>query len=542
MDLMHKEEGVQVEKPQKDDHRIRDTLADFSSNTTAHGFARLVAADSKIVKFLWILICCLCWGVFIWQAIVFIEKYYRFEVSYSISVDFRVLPFPAVTVCNMNPLRQSALENIDDKYKDLLEFLKSGAQSEDNAHADEESNSATSESENISKMMLMSEDDDDFDGESSPDFSLESEGFSDYSWEEPVDFDFDFTRELNLSMIMSHLPSEVRNKTGHQKEDLIQECVFNGIKCSSKNFTLVLNPKYGNCYSFNTGTNGADIVHTSKPGPSTGLRLTLYIEQDEYLNGITENAGAVVLVHPPDTVPFPEEQGLELPPGFSASLGIRLSVIDRIGGKYSDCIKAGEMPLLYEGYNYSVEACAKSCYQNKLIDECKCYDVTLPNNKSFPACIDGTKEAQRCMSGMNHRQKMDALDCRLNCHQPCSGRSFKETVSMSQWPSNAYDDTLYARLTQKSQKIKEQLISAEVSRRNLIKLKVYYSELNFESITERQAFGLVDLLSNLGGLMGLYIGASVMSLFEVLEFVGKVCYLLKPKRRVSDQANIGMQM
>ncbi|XP_070543785.1 amiloride-sensitive sodium channel subunit gamma-like [Ptychodera flava] len=362
MEQINTEEGVQAAKPQIGDHRIRNTLADFGSNTTAHGFARLVAADSKIVKFLWMLICCLCWGLFIWQAIVFIEKYYRFEVSYSISVDFRVLPFPAVTVCNMNPLRESALENIADKYKERLAFLKYEEQSEDDADADEESIFTT---------------------------TSESESLSEYSLEE--NYDFDFRQGLNLSMMMSNLPEDVRNATGHRKEDLIQECVFNGITCSSKNFTLVLNPMYGNCYSFNTGANGADIIHTSKPGPSTGLQLTLFIEQNEYLNGSTENAGAVVLVHPPDTVPFPEEQGLELPPGFSTSLGVRLSVIERIGGKYSDCIKAGEMPLLYKGYNYSVEACVKTCYQNTLVNDCKCFDTTLPNDKPIPACVNGTK-------------------------------------------------------------------------------------------------------------------------------------------------------
>ncbi|XP_070543783.1 amiloride-sensitive sodium channel subunit beta-like [Ptychodera flava] len=351
----------------------------------------------------------------------------------------------------MNPLRDSALEIIDDEYKERLAFLKYEEQSEDDADADEESIFTT---------------------------TSESEDLAEYSSVEHYEFDF-------------------------RQEDLIQECVFNGITCSSNTET---NPKYGNCYTFNTGAN------TSKPGPSTGLRLTLFIEQDEYLENITENAGAVVLVHPPDIVPFPEEQGLELPPGFSASLGLRLSVIERIGGKYSDCIKAGEMPLLYKGYNYSVEACVKTCYQNKLVNECKCYDTTLPNNEPIPTCVDGTKKAM------------------------------EDTVSMSHWPSDAFGDKLYERLGKRSKEINETLQDLNELRRNLIKLKVFFSELNFENIKEKPAFDSVDLLSSLGGLIGLYIGASVISLFEFFEFVAKVCCLIKTKWRVSDEADERVQM
>ncbi|XP_070542969.1 amiloride-sensitive sodium channel subunit gamma-like [Ptychodera flava] len=498
MENLEIEGDVQAVNQRKGDQRIRNTLADFGSNTTAHGFARIVAANSKIVKVLWTIVCGFCWGIFIWQAIHFIVKYYRFQVTYSISVDFRELPFPAVTVCNMNPLRQSALDEIDDKYKEKLGFL------------------------NFEKKT-QNDTDEAFDWSA----TVPTQSFqpSDEDFDETL-LDLDHAKGLNLSAIMSQLPGDVRAKIGHHKEDMIQECVFNGVKCSSKNFNLVLNPKYGNCYSFNTGANNTATFRTTKPGPSTGLRLTLFIEQDEYLDDITENAGAVVLVHSPDIVPFPEEQGLELAPGFSTSIGVRLSIIKRIGGKYSDCIKTGEMPLLYEGYNYSVEACFKTCYQNSLVEECLCYDTTLPNkDRTIPACVD-TPGGKSCMSIVAEKMQTDALKCRKNCHQPCSGRSYKEMLSMSEWPSDVYATKLYSRLSQKSRKITEQLSSVEESRRNLMKLSVFFSELNFESVTEKPAFGHVDLLSNLGGLMGLYIGASVISLFEFAEVMGKICCLV----------------
>ena len=56
----------------------------------------------------------------------------------------------------------------------------------------------------------------------------------------------------------------------------------------------------------------------------SGLEVILDIGQYEYLPVINQAAGAVVVVHPLDQMPFPQEEGIYLTPGKSVSLGLKM--------------------------------------------------------------------------------------------------------------------------------------------------------------------------------------------------------------------------
>ena len=55
----------------------------------------------------------------------------------------------------------------------------------------------------------------------------------------------------------------------------------------------------------------------------TGLSLELYIQQIEYIGTLSPAAGVRVLIHPRSSMPFPEDQGISIPPGYETSIGIR---------------------------------------------------------------------------------------------------------------------------------------------------------------------------------------------------------------------------
>jgi len=47
------------------------------------------------------------------------------------------------------------------------------------------------------------------------------------------------------------------------------------------------------------------------------------IEQHEYIDQLTQTAGAAVLISPRGQMPFPYEEGLSLAPGYATSMGMR---------------------------------------------------------------------------------------------------------------------------------------------------------------------------------------------------------------------------
>ena len=55
-------------------------------------------------------------------------------------------------------------------------------------------------------------------------------------------------------------------------------------------------------------------------------------------------------------------------------------------------------------------------------------------------------------------------------------------------------------------------------RENFLQVDIFYQELSYEMVEQQPAFELLSLLSEVGGFLGLLLGASVIT---VLEMIGK---------------------
>ncbi|XP_066271536.1 acid-sensing ion channel 4-A-like [Branchiostoma lanceolatum] len=67
---------------------------------------------------------------------------------------------------------------------------------------------------------------------------------------------------------------------------------------------------------------------------------------------------------------------------------------------------------------------------------------------------------------------------------------------------------------------------------NGVVFSVFYEELNYQKIRQLKAMDEGQLASNIGGMMGLFIGASVLSILEVWEYLWqRVKGLLRRNRR-----------
>ena len=58
-----------------------------------------------------------------------------------------------------------------------------------------------------------------------------------------------------------------------------------------------------------------------------------------------------------------------------------------------------------------------------------------------------------------------------------------------------------------------------ICRNNFIQVDIFYEELSYEEIEENIAFEFLSLLSEIGGFLGLLLGASVLTLCEVVDFI-----------------------
>ena len=54
-------------------------------------------------------------------------------------------------------------------------------------------------------------------------------------------------------------------------------------------------------------------------------------------------------------------------------------------------------------------------------------------------------------------------------------------------------------------------------KQSVLSLKIFYNDLTYTLISQQPKMQLFDLISNIGGLLGLFLGVSFLTLAEVLE-------------------------
>ena len=71
-----------------------------------------------------------------------------------------------------------------------------------------------------------------------------------------------------------------------------------------------------------------------------------------------------------------------------------------------------------------------------------------------------------------------------------------------------------------------QNITTSAIRNNLISFNVYYSGLSYTLMADTPQDDWFTFIANVGGLMGAFIGISIMSFAEVVELIFRVIYIL----------------
>ncbi|XP_033763356.1 uncharacterized protein LOC117344638 [Pecten maximus] len=83
------------------------------------------------------------------------------------------------------------------------------------------------------------------------------------------------------------------------------------------------------------------------------------------------------------------------------------------------------------------------------------------------------------------------------------------------------DNLFHSSMDQMQEHLSNYVMSTKVDHNvimdNYLELDIYYREMNYEEIRQQRAYDIFSLLCDIGGSMGLFVGASVMTMFEILD-------------------------
>uniref|UniRef100_A0A8C0QLW2 Uncharacterized protein n=1 Tax=Chelonoidis abingdonii TaxID=106734 RepID=A0A8C0QLW2_CHEAB len=241
--------------------------------------------------------------------------------------------------------------------------------------------------------------------------------------------------------------------------------------------------RLGKCYTFNAGAPGNELLTTVKGGSGNGLELMLNIQQEEYLpvwgeNEISYEAGVKVQIHSQDEPPYIHQLGFGVSPGFQTFVSCQQQRLVYLPPPWGDCKST---PIESDFFtSYSITACRLDCETRYLAENCNCRMVHMPGEGEF--CV---------------------------CRTPCDMVRYGKELSMVKIPSKASAKYLAKKYNKSEQD-------------NVLVLDVFFEALNYETIEQKKAYEVAGLLGDIGGQMGLFIGASILTILEIFDYLYEV--------------------
>lgn len=315
-------------------------------------------------------------------------------------------------------------------------------------------------------------------------------------------------------------------------------CIFGTKnKCSfPKNFTASKN--YDLCYSFNReGT-----LYQDARERAFGLEVLMFKNDSEVetydissvppLRTTQFNRGLLLMVHPADEyIGYSNEGSIPLMPGTWTEVVLQKEIHQRLKAPYStNCSSNTTIPLLFAG-RLTESNCYYSCLLHKFYKECgDVLDMARPfmSNETFPTKEQNISKVDQCVSDVY--ANAGSLEC--DCNLPCYAEKYATKVSTTPLRKASFTASMRKDLAN-ALNIQPEDFDIHQIMKHIVRLSVFYESFTTDNYIDHPLQDLEALLSNFGGLMGLFVGASVISVLELLALIVTSLFRRLVKRKIS---------
>ena len=544
-------------------------MHDFAEETTLHGLPKVIKSKSTCKRVVWLVLFTCSLIALLLQASELLGQFASFRKSVSINVDQSAVEFPAVTICSENGVRLHIKEAVARQIKgyDLLDAFNTTHYNMFNSiKVDQfkQSDCVSPECVFIREYLKW--------------FSNTIKTAATFSY---------LAYKLDGYLLAANLGVNVTSSAGVRLQDMLYVCEYNGEQCDVDDFVLSRHPRHLLCYTFKKETTAKFGQQRGLRLVLKHLPMSALLKKVNGLLGmgsVDRSPGFRVSVHPRESLPFSEDAGSVYSPGVSASLGFTKTVYERIGKPYGNC--TDKPALSKNNKRYTSLSCLAEYQQDIARSRCNCTDISLPHTECelhlYPYCRT-LRLPEECNSNASfwnqvnfYRQEtlslvpdicrkpvqdlFERIECMnkassiaytqiaeqnsdVNCYPPCKQIKYEVRDSEKVWPSyDGFYQTLAQMITDRNSANRgianvftymvrwadnEQSQSAvDGFRSRFVQIDVHLRDPEVTTISEHVTYEWYQMLSEFGGLVGLYIGMSVMTLCEMLELLFMKIYNL----------------
>ncbi|ALC49619.1 rpk [Drosophila busckii] len=233
--------------------------------------------------------------------------------------------------------------------------------------------------------------------------------------------------------------------------------------------------------------------------------------------------GFKVILHAPDDVPSVSNQFVRIPMGREVLIAVKPNMITTSAGiadyhpQRRQCFLSHERSLRFFKV-YTESNCQLECLANFTLTKCGCVKFSMPRTLDMPVCGEDkiycydraerellVREFQRVRSLSVAGETQRGAETACNCMPACTSLVYNTEISQANFDLDemlaAENDTDFMREYPGSQ---------------MSRLSIYFKQSQFITSKRSEIYGITDFLANCGGIFGLFMGFSILSLVEIL--------------------------
>lgn len=245
---------------------------------------------------------------------------------------------------------------------------------------------------------------------------------------------------------------------------------------------------------------------------SLAIQLSLKKSNLEY-SCKTGVQGFRITLHRPGEIPRTSKEYFNVPFNIQTIIAVKPQMIitsDELLEDYAPSVRQcyhQEKQLKYFQV-YTQSNCELECLTEYVLKECKCVKFSMPHEKGTKICAyDEVSCYYKAESDWLLEELKNSIETNstnhhfCNCLPSCTSLEYNAEISQADFNSTEYFKSAGIDVDQ------YQEVDASVH--------IYFKDDHFISIKRSQLYGLTDFLANCGGLLGLFMGFSILSMVEI---------------------------
>ncbi|XP_068083940.1 uncharacterized protein [Anabrus simplex] len=241
--------------------------------------------------------------------------------------------------------------------------------------------------------------------------------------------------------------------------------------------------------------------------PGSGFLGGLQIAVDEAMDYSEESkcgappiAGFKMMLHNPAVFPQMNQEHFRVPADRVVVVGVHATIMEAkdelrsYSPKIRKCYFEDERDLLLFSV-YTQENCEFECFTNYTLHTCGCVAYYMPRTPDTPICGPGRKTCTTAATGSYQFATNHHEEC--HCLPACTEINYNVELSHSGYTWNEIDR----------------------AHKKWGRIFVFLKDMQITSSRRSELFGPTDFLANCGGLLGLFLGFSILSLVEIIYFI-----------------------